>query len=340
MTVPSARITTWLGRFKDDDGQPASTDRFNELFAGRSALDVDAKAELASRFAPAERGDAPVVVVGNLLDVADQGPVRVGPPAVDEHLCVLSATEVHAPWRARDHRRRSVDLVASDRDRHAASRPAPRVPQNGQMPVQKRVERRCEHAPHDRVGDAQQHCGRTDAFDGGSTISGHVSHTMPSGRRDTSGVPRSARALEYVRRATTRPASQPGARPCGGGRMSSVSRSAAAINHAMRELEFHISPAFSSSRPQTGRGADSTSASSHHLTRPAQHAHLEVEDAARVAAGEQDRQERAHGPDDERDPEKHEHDEVRDQQDPLDQPPPRVTCARGASASGEGGGRN
>src|SRR3954454_18427360 len=42
----------------------------------------------------------------------------------------------------------------------------------------------------------------------------------------------------------------------------------------------------------------------------------------RVAAGEQDREERDHGQDDERDPEEHERDDVWDHEDPLDQPQP------------------
>src|SRR5215210_5144348 len=57
-----------------------------------------------------------------------------------------------------------------------------------------------------------------------------------------------------VRRATSRPACHPGARPRGGGRSWSVDTPAVAISQAIIEFEFHISPAFSSSRPHTGRG--------------------------------------------------------------------------------------
>ena len=55
---------------------------------------------------------------------------------------------------------------------------------------------------------------------------------------------------------------------------------------------------------------------------PAQHAEVEVEDASRVATGEQDREEgddREHG---EGDPEEEQHDEVRNREQPLHQPEP------------------
>ncbi|HEY5188081.1 MAG TPA: hypothetical protein VII87_03525 [Solirubrobacteraceae bacterium] len=55
-------------------------------------------------------------------------------------------------------------------------------------------------------------------------------------------------------RATTHPALQPGARPPGGGEIVSAAIPAAASSQAVTELEFHISPAPSSSRPQTGVG--------------------------------------------------------------------------------------
>jgi hypothetical protein len=51
--------------------------------------------------------------------------------------------------------------------------------------------------------------------------------------------------------ATRRPAFQPGARPPGGGLIESTSSPVRAINQAMIEFEFHISPVRSSSRPQT-----------------------------------------------------------------------------------------
>ena len=55
---------------------------------------------------------------------------------------------------------------------------------------------------------------------------------------------------------------------------------------------------------------------------PAQHADVEVEEPARIAAGEQDREERDDGDDHEGEPEEREHDEVRDREEPLDQPQP------------------
>lgn len=61
-----------------------------------------------------------------------------------------------------------------------------------------------------------------------------------------------------ARDATTIPACHPGARPRAGSCTSAASRSAETISHAMIELEFHISPACSSSRPQTGVGTDGT----------------------------------------------------------------------------------
>ncbi len=56
------------------------------------------------------------------------------------------------------------------------------------------------------------------------------------------------------RRATMSPAPHPGARPCAGRRIAGTSKPALASSHAMMELEFHISPALSSSRPHTGVG--------------------------------------------------------------------------------------
>jgi peptide/nickel transport system substrate-binding protein len=56
------------------------------------------------------------------------------------------------------------------------------------------------------------------------------------------------------RRATTIPACQPGARPPARGQIDSAGRSLEATSQAMIEFEFHISPAASSSRPQTAAG--------------------------------------------------------------------------------------
>ena len=55
---------------------------------------------------------------------------------------------------------------------------------------------------------------------------------------------------------------------------------------------------------------------------PAQHAEVEVEDAPRVAPGEQDREEGDDREHHEGDPEEEEHDEVRDRQQPLHEPEP------------------
>jgi hypothetical protein len=60
----------------------------------------------------------------------------------------------------------------------------------------------------------------------------------------------------------TTPARQPGARPPSGGRIDSTSSLLRTISHEISEFEFHISPAPSSSRPQTGVGTCGTSSSS------------------------------------------------------------------------------
>jgi hypothetical protein len=70
-----------------------------------------------------------------------------------------------------------------------------------------------------------------------------------------------------LRRATSRPACQPGARPCSGGRRSSVDKPAVAISQAATEFEFHISPVSSSSRPHTGVGTVATASRSRRATR-------------------------------------------------------------------------
>src|SRR3954447_12491313 len=53
-------------------------------------------------------------------------------------------------------------------------------------------------------------------------------------------------------RATTTPALHPGARPCGGTCTASVEIPVRSRTQATMEFEFHMSPACSSSRPQTG----------------------------------------------------------------------------------------
>jgi hypothetical protein len=63
------------------------------------------------------------------------------------------------------------------------------------------------------------------------------------------------RRFATSRSATTSRACQPGARPPGGGLMVWVSCPLLASNHAIREFEFHISPARSSSRPQVTVGS-------------------------------------------------------------------------------------
>src|SRR5205823_554252 len=55
-------------------------------------------------------------------------------------------------------------------------------------------------------------------------------------------------------RCATMPARQPGARPPLGRATESTSRPLRAISHEVSEFEFHISPVWSSSRPQTGVG--------------------------------------------------------------------------------------
>ena len=74
--------------------------------------------------------------------------------------------------------------------------------------------------------------------------------------------------------------------------------------------------------------------------RPAQHADVEVEDASRVAAGEEDREERDDRQHEKAQPEEDEHDVVRDREEPLDEPEPAAQrrrralprCAAGTAA--------
>jgi len=87
-------------------------------------------------------------------------------------------------------------------------------------------------------------------------------------RRRLGGRPRCGGAARRAgsgsvswRRATTSPARQPGARPPAGGWIDSAERPQRAINQAIIELEFHISPAASSSRPQTAVGTWGTRSS-------------------------------------------------------------------------------
>ena len=56
--------------------------------------------------------------------------------------------------------------------------------------------------------------------------------------------------------------------------------------------------------------------------RPAENADVEVEDASRVAAGDEDREERDDRQNEQRQPEQREHDVVRDREDPLHEPEP------------------
>lgn len=83
-----------------------------------------------------------------------------------------------------------------------------------------------------------------------STIAGHVA--SPACRLDrcsASGASRPAMAM---------PACQPGARPRGGSWILAASIPARARSHEMIEFEFHISPVWHSSRPQTRAGRDGT----------------------------------------------------------------------------------
>src|SRR5699024_4918642 len=73
---------------------------------------------------------------------------------------------------------------------------------------------------------------------------------------------------------------------------------------------------------------------------PAHHAHVELEDRPRIAAGEDDRKPCDHAQDREGDPQETEDDQVRDHQDPFVQPAPagRIVQA-GTHTGGIGGGR-
>jgi EAL domain len=86
----------------------------------------------------------------------------------------------------------------------------------------------------------------------------------PGTRRGARHGPAGTVARE--RRATSRPEDQPGPRPRAGGLTPSVGRPAVAISHAITEFEFHISPAFNSSRPHTGVGTVATRSSSRPAT--------------------------------------------------------------------------
>jgi hypothetical protein len=68
-------------------------------------------------------------------------------------------------------------------------------------------------------------------------------------------------ASSACRCATTSPACQPGARPPDGGRIEWVAMPPRASNHAITELEFHMSPVASSSRPHTRVGTSGTRSS-------------------------------------------------------------------------------
>ena len=86
----------------------------------------------------------------------------------------------------------------------------------------------------------------------------HAARDQAPGRGAPHGV---VAACSVCLRATTTPACQPGARPPRGGRIASTSIPLLAITHAITAFEFHISPAASSSRPQTGVGTRGTVAS-------------------------------------------------------------------------------
>ena len=85
------------------------------------------------------------------------------------------------------------------------------------------------------------------------------------GRHSTKGLAGLSRAtLDRAgrwRRASTMPAFQPGARPPRGVWIDSTSSPLRTMSQEMTEFEFHISPAWSSSRPQTGVGTCGTSSS-------------------------------------------------------------------------------
>jgi hypothetical protein len=78
----------------------------------------------------------------------------------------------------------------------------------------------------------------------------HVAR-YPGPRRAT---PLIAGSACWSRRATTTPACQPGARPPLGGSIDARSIPVRTISHETTELEFHMSPVASSSRPHAGVG--------------------------------------------------------------------------------------
>ena len=86
----------------------------------------------------------------------------------------------------------------------------------------------------------------------------------------TRRAPRAGRgsgaAGRVSRVATTIPARHPGARPPSGGRIRSAPSPHCASSHEIKEFEFHISPARSSSRPHTGSGTDGTRSSRRRAT--------------------------------------------------------------------------
>jgi hypothetical protein len=77
-------------------------------------------------------------------------------------------------------------------------------------------------------------------------------------RTDTGRARGSSDQHDASRAATTRPARQPGARPGRGGWIPPASIPARVSNHEITEFEFHISPVWCSSRPQTSGGTDGT----------------------------------------------------------------------------------
>ena len=72
--------------------------------------------------------------------------------------------------------------------------------------------------------------------------------------------------------------------------------------------------------------------------RPPEHADVEVEDPARIAARDEDREERDHGQQEEREPEEGQQDVVRDRQCPLDDPEPAAQLGVAAPFDPDGVG--
>jgi len=133
-------------------------------------------------------------------------------------------------------------------------------------------------ASRDRRGDDEGMCGAGDPPRMDASIvrsrkrvgRGHVLRTRAGdhGDRPTRAAASAVETLVIClgpswtrpasRAASSRPARQPGARPPGGGWIRPGSRPALASNHEITEFEFHMSPVWPSSRPQTRAGTDGT----------------------------------------------------------------------------------